>query len=247
MRKVCLLFLLLAFPAAADPLNSARWNDMRELFFKGEKLEFDARVKVVAPKFAEDSMNIPAAVDARELADVQEIMVFADFNPIIKVLEFYPRQAKAYLAFRFKLQQSSPLRAAAKTRDGVWHVGGAWVEASGGGCTAPSNGRVSGNWAQHLGEVSSRVRGFPHQQSRVRFKVMHPMDTGLAAGIPAFYIEQMSLKNAQGSEILRLNTFEPVSENPVFTFDLPELKPGQQLLLTGVDNNGNRINAGIRQ
>lgn len=221
---------------------------MKQLFFKDAKIEFDARVKVVAPKFAEDSLNVPVAVDASELSDVEEIVVFVEFNPILKVLEFYPRQAKPYLAFRFKLQQSSPIRAGAKTRDGVWHVGGAWVEASGGGCTAPSNGRISGDWFRHLGEVNSRVWDFPGQQSRVRFRVMHPMDTGLAPGIPAFYIEQLSLKDLQGYEYLRLNTFEPVSENPVFTFDLtPDLKPGQELVLSGVDNNGNRINAGIRQ
>ena len=248
MRRCWLCLLLLvqtAFAAEArDPLDSARWEDMRKQFFPGQPVVFDDRVEVTAPKFAEDSMNVPVRVDAERLPDVREIVVFADFNPILKVLEFYPVQAKPFLAFRFKLQQASPVRAAARTADGVWHVGGTWVDAAGGGCTAPGAGRAAGGWEKVLNEVDGRVWAAPDAGRRVRLRVMHPMDTGLAPGIPAFYIERLVLEDDAGTAYLRLNTFEPVSENPIFTFDLPTgVRPSGSLVLSGVDNNGNRIDA----
>lgn len=243
---LCLLLLVQTALAAEgrDPLASARWEDMRKQFFPGQPVVFDDRVKVTAPKFAEDSMNVPVRVDAGGLRDVREIVVFADFNPILKVLEFYPEQAKPFLAFRFKLQQASPVRAAARTADGVWHVGGTWVDAAGGGCTAPGAGRAAGGWEKVLNEVNGRVWTEPDASRRVRVRVMHPMDTGLAPGIPAFYIERLVLKDDGGTAYLRLNTFEPVSENPIFTFDLPAgARPAGKLVLSGADNNGNQIAA----
>jgi sulfur-oxidizing protein SoxY len=235
-----------AAAAGADPLESARWGDMQRLFFRDARVEFDPRVKVVSPRVAEDPMNVPVAVSVEGLGGVREVLVFADFNPILKVLSFQPGRARPSLSFRMKLQQSSPVRAAARTADGVWHVGGTWVETTGGGCTVPSAGRASGQWDRLLGQVQGRVWERGGDGLRVRLKVIHPMDTGLAAGIPAFYVERLTLADEQGAEYMSIETFEPVSENPTFSFDIaPGAKPRGALRLTGVDNNGNRIAARI--
>lgn len=253
VRLALFVLLVVACSAASaaagpDPLQSARWGDMHRTFFKDARVEFDSRVKVVSPKVAEDPMNVPVAVNVEDLTGVQEVLVFADFNPIIKVLSFQPGQAKPSLGFRMKLQQSSPVRAAARTADGVWHVGGTWVETTGGGCTVPSAGRASGQWDRLLGQVQGRVWDRGEGDLRVRLKVIHPMDTGLAAGIPAFYIERLTLADGQGTVFMTIDTFEPVSENPTFSFDIdPRAKPRGGLSLTGADNNGNRISARIGQ
>lgn len=253
MNRVLIAFLMLACGAAfaatgPDPLQSARWGDMQRMFFKDARVEFDSRVKVVSPKVAEDPMNVPVAVSVEGLGGVQEVIVFADFNPILKVLSFQPGRAKPALGFRMKLQQSSPVRAAARTADGVWHVGGTWVETSGGGCTVPSAGRASGQWDRLLGQVQGRMWERGEGDLRVRLKVIHPMDTGLAAGIPAFYIERLTLADGQGTVFMTIDTFEPVSENPTFSFDIdPGARPKGDLSLSGVDNNGNRISARIGQ
>jgi sulfur-oxidizing protein SoxY len=52
------------------------------------------------------------------------------------------------------------------------------------------------------------------------------------------------VRDANERELLRIQTFEPVSENPVFSFDFAEAPPGP-LRITGVDNNGNRIDSRI--
>ena len=189
-----------------------QWPDLKREFFGSAPVVFDERVQVRAPAFAEDPMNVPVSVAALGLPDIESIVVFVDRNPIRKVLEYQPLAALASVGLRFKLEQASPVRAAARTKDGVWHVGGTLVDSSGGGCT------VAG--------------------------VMHPMDTGLVGGIPAFYVNRLSVRDAAGRELLRLATFEPVSENPVFSFDFPGRVAGG-LRLVGTDNNGNRIDSRI--
>jgi len=231
-----------------DPLDSPRWGDMRkEIFPPAAKVAFDPRVKVVAPLTAENALNVPVSVDASALADVKEVLVFADFNPITRIVRFEPTGAHPGLGFRIKLQQSSPVRAAARTGDGRWHVGGTWVNTTGGGCTVPSTGSASPEWQKRLGEVSSRV--WPKQDGgeRIRLRVIHPEDTGLAAGVPAFYIQSLDLADAAGTPLMHIEGFEPLAENPVFTVDIPASRSAAGYRIGGRDNNGNAITATIEK
>lgn len=240
-----------------DPFRSLPWADMRRsLLGPGAVVVWDERVQVRGPAFAEDPMNVPISVAVQGLTGVQQITVLVDRNPIRKVLEYFPIDAAPTVSFRFKLEQASPVRAAARTADGVWHVGGTWVDSSGGGCTVAGATRQDGSWSQTLGQVSAKV--FPSSSrgngsggdaggavtealSRLRVRVMHPMDTGLVGGIPAFYVNRLSVRDAANHELLRLNAFEPVSENPVFSFDFADRSHTGALRVVGSDNNGNRI------
>ncbi|MEY4747801.1 MAG: hypothetical protein RIQ60_15 [Pseudomonadota bacterium] len=247
----------------ADPYHSLPWMDMRREYLGAQaRTVFDDRVQVSGPAFAEDPMNVPITVAARGLSDVQRIVVMVDRNPIRKVLEYQPLAGTTLpsVSFRFKLEQASPVRAAAQTADGLWHIGSAWVDSSGGGCTVAGATRKDGSWSQTLGLVSGRVfEATPAPAgsaataaaspvaaalagARLRLRVMHPMDTGLVGGIPAFHLTRLSVRDAQGAELLRIQTFEPVSENPVFSFDFAE-RPLGPLRISGVDNNGNRVDS----
>lgn len=231
-----------AAPERDDPLASARWEDMRRAFFADAAVVFDSRVKVQAPSMAENPMQVPVTVDATALPGAAEVVVFADFNPIIEILRFHPQAAPAYLGFRVKLQQSTPVRAAVRTADGVWHVGGTWVNTVGGGCTAPSAAAASPEWQRRLNEVSGRQWSEGPNAGRVRLRIVHPMDTGLVAGTPAFFLEDIQLRDAAGAALMRVQPAEPVSENPVFTL----LRPGSgPVEASGRDNNGNTFTARI--
>lgn len=232
-----------AAPPAKDPLGSPRWGDMEKIFLSGERYEFDDRVKVQAPVQSENPMQVPVTVDATALTDVREVMVFADFNPILEILRFYPEKASAYLGFRIKLQQSSPVRAAVRTGDGVWHLGGTIVNTVGGGCTAPSAGSASTEWQKRLNEVSARSWSEGPMSGRLRLRVIHPMDTGLVAGIPAFHLESLVLKDEAGVPLMRMTLSQPVSENPVFTLHRARSAGGVEVL--GRDNNGNTFDVRV--
>lgn len=232
-----------ALQETGDPLASARWADMRGAFLGDAPVLFDPRVKVVAPSVAEDPMQVPVTVDASALAGIEEVVVFADFNPIVEVLRFYPEGARPSLGFRVKLQQSTPVRAAVRTGDGVWHVGGTWVNTVGGGCTAPAAGRASPAWQSHLNEVSGRQWSAGPNAGRLRMRIVHPMDTGLVAGIPAFHLEEIRFAEVDGRPLMRVRLFEPVAENPVFT--LQRESGAGPVEAVGRDNNGNAFRARI--
>lgn len=230
-----------------DPLNSPSWDVMHEVMLNNEPVVFDERVIVSAPEFAEDALNVPVSIRSQGIENIEKVVVFADLNPIQKIVEFQPLDIKPYLSFRIKVEQATPIRAAFKTSDGVWHVGSHWLEASGGGCTAPSHGMSSGAWHESLMDVSSRYwRSEKKNLSRLRFRIMHPMDTGLAPGIPEFYLEEFSVLNDQGQVLATLNTYQPLSENPVFTLDLNLSSSTDSIILQGRDNNGNLLQSTIQ-
>jgi len=239
---VLALSAMLAGAAAADipadPLRSPSWDVMVRAFLSGAPVVFDERVKVFLPRAAEDALNVPVQVDARALDGVTRILVFADLNPIPHILEYRPVRARPEIAFRFKVEQSTPVRAAVLAGDGVWHVGGGWLTAAGGGCTTPSLGTGKQQWSDVLGQVSARLWARPDGGTRLRLRTMHPMDTGLAAGIPKFYIELITLTDDAGNELAQIEPWEPVSENPMISLDLDGDGP---VRIIGRDIQGNRI------
>jgi sulfur-oxidizing protein SoxY len=251
MRRA-LLALLILLPAAAaraedmaDPMESPLWPEIRAQVLGKDAYVFDSRVEVSAPRAAENSAQLPVAVRVHGLS-VREIVVFADYNPIPKILALRPVEAEPYVATRFKINMASPVRAAALAEDGLWHVGGVWVDASGGGCTLPSAASADAAWQSRLGETLAR--SWPKgKNSRVRLQMIHPMDTGLAAGIPAFYLENSRFKAADGRLLAELDTFEPVSENPILTLELRGRAGSEDFRFEGRDNSGNEFKARIRE
>lgn len=233
-----------------DPLGSMQWPTLRSQYLGDAPMQFSDAVLVRGPAFADDAMNVPMLVDARALArvggGVARLQVVVDRNPLRNVLTFTPHKALPMLAFRIRMEQASPVRAMVQTRDGRWHVGSTWVKASGGGCTVPGITRADGSWVKSLNQVQTKFFYNPVDGSRrLRLRVMHPMDTGLVSGIPAFHVEDLRMVDAVGEVWWTLELNEPVSENPLITFELPA-QGGQGFRVLGRDNNGNRIDAEVQ-
>ncbi|KXJ51473.1 quinoprotein dehydrogenase-associated SoxYZ-like carrier [Neptuniibacter pectenicola] len=247
-RKLSALVLsaVISFPAYAvpDPLESPLWDYMRQTFIGNEPYVFDDRVKVELPEFAEDPTQVPITVDASALSgDIQRIISWADLNPIQHIFTYYPHpDIIPRISLRIKVQQSTAVRAAVLTKDGVWHVGGRYLEAAGGGCSTPSMANADPYWESHLGEMKSRL--FPREEGgRYKFKVIHPMDTGLVDAIPEFYIETISVRSEDGEPLARMELSPPVSENPVITFDVRDASKKHSIWLR--DNGGNEFEQGL--
>jgi sulfur-oxidizing protein SoxY len=223
-----------------DPLDSVMWDNMAGRFFPGQRIVFDSRVKVLMPKSAEDQFFVPVTIDASGLNGVEEIVVVADLNPIPHVLSYRPESAAPFIGFRLKVEQSTPVRAGVRTQDGVWHVGGAIIDAAGGGCSAPAQAHANANWTETLGQTRAAVRREDADTARVTIRMRHPMDTGLADGIPAFYLSRMIIKAEDGRAVGALDTYEPVSENPTFTLKAKVAQRDSALSFEGRDSEGNR-------
>ena len=225
-----------------DPLNSPVWKDIAARQFGAAQVVFDDRVKVVVPGVVENQAQVPVIADARDLPNVDKLIVIADLNPIQHVLTYSPEHAKAvpYISFRMKVEQATPVRAAALTSDGVWHVGGVFLEAAGGGCSSPATAREDADWTETMGNAQGRAWRKADGTARMRLRVKHPMDTGLAKdNTPAFFIERLDVKNKEGAPLATLEMFEPVSEDPTVTLDI-KIPPSEgSFVIDGRDNNGN--------
>jgi len=231
---------------AADPLNSPMWEDMRSQFIGDDRFLFDNRVKVSVPNVVENQAQVPVTVDARELADVRKVIVFADLNPVQNTLTLFPNDAQAYISFRMKVEQATPVRAAVLMGDGVWHVGGRFLEAAGGGCSSPAMARNKPDWSETVGITRGRAWRQADGMSRLRMTIQHPMDTGLTRdNIPAFYIEGLRVRSTSGKVLATVELREPVSEDPTLTM-LVRLPAGEKLIaVEGRDIGGNLFSSHI--
>ena len=229
--------------ALHDPFDTGIWSyHQKKILGDPDRIRFDERVVVQAPASAEDSLAVPLLIDATAIEDVERIVVFVDYGPIPRMLTFYPGGMAPKFAFRFKIDQSTPVRAAVRTKDGSWHVGHTHVSAAGGGCTAPALAYASDDWEEKLGEVAGSV--WP-DAGRMKIVIDHPMDTGLAGSIPRFIIETVGVSAADGRKLARIELDEPVSEDPAFTFFFRDGERHKTVRVNGRDNNGNTFDAEI--
>ena len=227
-----------------DPFGSDRWPELKRALLGDAQVVLDPQVRVQAPEVAEDPFDVVVSVDASALGRVEEVLVIADNNPFPQALRFTPGLAAATLGFRLKLDRSTPVRAAARTPDGIWHLGGTRVRTVSGGCSLPAPGASHADWEETLNQVSTRVRPGPGGGQRLHIEISHPMDTGLVQGVPIFYIDALDIADGSGRSLMRIEPGAPVAMDPIFTLDIPAgaLGPGP-IRISGRDNNGNLIEA----
>lgn len=232
-----------AAAVGGDAFDSGMWPLHRETWLGGNALWFnDPAVAVLAPKAAEDSAHVPFLIDATALQGrVEEIVVTIDYSPFAHGLTFRPGRARPFLGFGVKYESAGALRASARLGDG-WHVGAAWVSALGGGCSAPSVAHARPDWQQGFGEMRARI--WP-ETGRLRVKIRHPQETGLADGIPAHFLTGLQLSDGDGVEIASLDLFEPLEENPSLTFLLPPDLAAGEVRISARDNLGNRFSGRV--
>lgn len=96
-----------------DPLESPLWSSMAERYLGGLPAIFDDRITVTLPPVTEDQTQVPVTVDARGIGSVEELIVIADLNPFPLTLRLAGTGAQPFAAFRMKIEQGTPIRAAA--------------------------------------------------------------------------------------------------------------------------------------
>uniref|UniRef100_UPI0035CA7743 quinoprotein dehydrogenase-associated SoxYZ-like carrier n=1 Tax=uncultured Sphingomonas sp. TaxID=158754 RepID=UPI0035CA7743 len=247
-RAAVLVFLAMgALPAQAklpdDPLASPMWQGLGHTLFGEAPVRFDDRVRVTFPAIAENQSSFPVTVDARGIKGVKRILLFADLNPIPLAVDYTPERAQAFLGTRIKLDQRTPVRGAVQLEDGSWLVSGGWIDAAGGGCSAPPASRVKGDWAEHLGEVRG-IALHAADGTHVRLAFRHPMDTGFVANIPTYNLDAVALTGAGGKSYGTMRIEASVAEDPTITV-IVDTAPGETIVLRGSDSNGIRYDGSL--
>lgn len=241
--SLCLLLCLLRPTLAAapvDPLQSVMWDVMQRTVLAGQPAVFDERVRVSLPRQVEDGQRVPVSIDARALGEVKQLLLFADYNPLPLALRLTPGPlVQPRLSVAMRVNQATPVRAAAQTADGVWHVGGQRVDAPGGGCALPTPTRSTTDWAHELGRIYGRLWR-EDGALRTRVRVMHPMDTGLVDTLPRFHLQSLALHDATRQPLASLQLEPPLAENPLLTLYLADTV-ATPLQLSGQDSDGNLL------
>lgn len=219
-----------------DPLGSPMWERLGASLFGDASVRFDPRVRVIFPQIAENQRQFPVTVDARGIAGVRRILLFADLNPIPLAIDYALGRAQPYLSTRIKLDQRTPVRGAVQLEDGSWLVSGGWVDAAGGGCSLPPVSRVKGDWAQHLGEVRG-IALWAAAGTRIRLAFRHPMDTGFVDNIPTYNLEEVALTGPDGATLGRMQIEASVAEDPDITV-IVDVPKGGTVTMAGRDTNG---------
>ncbi len=227
--------------SSVDPLDSPLWQTMHQDFLYGEEAVFDDLVGVVMPLDIENSTDVPVAMRfSPELGEVEEVVLIAENNPIPLVARLYPHRPINLFGIKIRLEMSTPVRAAARTTDGVWHVGSEWANVlTPGGCSAPIEFSEAAMGAR-VGEISFRTFERDDGTDRLKMRIIHPMETGFAFTpegdeIPAYYVERIELADESGP-IADLVTNAAVAPDPIFTIDVAGLR--QTLHINARDSEG---------
>ena len=218
----------------SDPLDSSRWRYMVAQHFRDAEIVFDERVQVLVPAEAQDLFATPVQIRAPALADVTQIRVIADASAQSRVLDYFPVDAIAAIGFSFEVTQATPLRAAVRTADGVWHIGGAWVDAQGGGCAPPRLSVVDtvGGSSSTVVEARSWLRANGGQRLKVRIVLPEP----------ARALDEITVRDVQGRVHARIVPGRPLAREPVFALDIASR---ESLQIEARDSKGKRYRTNV--
>lgn len=259
MTRYCLCALLLLAEAAwaelpADPLGSPLWEYNIERYLGQDvSVVVDDRVGLSVPDFAEDSTQVPLAVNLSTFPHkATKVVTWVDMNPVPLLFNADSRDGGLRLiSLNFRVQQASSVRAAVLDEQGVWHIDSGFVEAAGGGCTAPREVISSSDWENEFGTLRTGLFS-SDGKTRIKASLLHPMDSGMVGNVPAFYVGDVEVRQ-EGSDavLLAMTLAESAAENPMFVFEFEDGNEdesegkSEDLTIWMKDNNGYRFEGSI--
>ena len=148
-RRKFLNMGLVAVAAAVVPATSLHAVNFRETkpkaweaeksteaikaMFGDGKLNPTDKIKMIAPKLAENGGSIP--ITLKSDLDIETIAFFQDANPRSATVVFtVPEGQKVNYSFRIKMRQTAYVTVVAQTKDGKLHTLNKEIDVSIGGC-----------------------------------------------------------------------------------------------------------------
>ena len=218
-------------PAVAGSEEDSVWlGGLRAAYF-GERqiVQSDDVIELEAPERAENAAVVPIRIKAKipqtDERFIKTITLIIDMNPgqLAGRFHFTPKNGRADLGLRVRVNAYSPVRAIAETNDGKLFMSRRFVKASG-GCSAPAGADIEAA-KRRLGKMKFKTDepvslGEP---LAVQLRVSHPNLTGLQMDqltrlyAPAHYVEKVSI-DFEDQPVLIAETGFSLSENPSLRF-----------------------------
>ena len=252
-----------AGPAAAapsqqptdDPQASPVWQKVQASLFEGRPVQPAPAglLTLDVPSRATDAALVPVAIRTRLPAGstrhVSRLYLLIDANPspISAIFQFSPRNGRAEIETRVRVDDYSFVRAIAETSDGQLYGVVRFVKASG-GCSAPA-GTDAQAAAAALGKMGFRVDGDLNgtQPVLAQLAINHPNHSGLAMDqgtrqfTPAHYVRKIEV-TYEGEPVFAADVDFSISENPNFRFWFMPRGAGE-LRATVIDSHDRRFAA----
>ena len=227
-----------------DPENSEIWPELSRVFL-GEKslIHFENKVRIIMQDHIEEPHEVPLIVKLpKNLHNFKEFILLIENNPIQQVIRITPHRPIESIGMNVRLEDDSPVRAAIKDTNGIWHVGSKMVFVSSpGGCSSPACDPVTEICDPgEIGKLALKQYDREAGAGRLKIKIIHPMDTGFVSSpegemIPEYFIDSIFVDDIDGP-IAELETYAALSADPVILIDLPE--QGQSIRVKVQDSHG---------
>ena len=233
LQSIGLLMAIALLSGAAIPAgeeDSVWLGGLRSAYF-GERpiLQSDDVIELEAPERAENAAVVPIRIKAKipqtDERFIKTITLIIDRNPgqLAGRFHFTPKNGRADLGLRVRVNAYGPVRAIAETNDGKLFMSRRFVKASG-GCSAPAGADIDAA-KRRLGKMKFRTDKLvsPGEALAVQLRVSHPNLTGLQMDqltrlyAPAHYVEKVSV-GFEGQTVFSAETGFSLSENPSFRF-----------------------------
>ncbi|XPV69031.1 MAG: quinoprotein dehydrogenase-associated SoxYZ-like carrier [Halarcobacter sp.] len=239
MKHILLLLVSFLFSHnlyAKNPIISPTFEDIIKQIIKDQEYIFDDKnVIVKVPSFADNPVQVPILVNAKKIKDAKRMILFADLNPIPKIIDMDLTNLLPFISLNIRVAQETPLRALVLDEKGVWHIGSNNIKSFGGGCAVASVASSNTDFDKLLGK--GKITYFKKDDAyRIKSSIFHPMETGLVFGNSAFYINKIVLKT-KDKTLATIKTYSPISENPRFIFETKTASKEYELKFYDIDAN----------
>ena len=197
--------------------------------YLGKNQEFlnNSKIKIIIQDEVEEAHEVSMVVKIpKTLKDAKKILILVDNNPIQLVTKIFPQKSLKSVGFNIRMEQDSYVRAAILDRKKIWNISSKKVIVkSPGGCSLPACDSTKEVCApSKLGKIVMQKYKRSSGDWRLKFKINHPMDTGLVTDpssgkiIPEYHVNWLYFQNDK-EELARAQTFGALSANPTFILD----------------------------
>ncbi len=224
---VILLCLSSKFSLSEDSKYGSNFNSLKKEYLGEEKFVNNDNIKIIIQEEVEEAHEVAMVVKfPEELKINNQIAILVDNNPIQLVTKIFPDREVSSIGLNIRLEQDSLVRAAILSKDNIWNISSKKVIVnSPGGCSLPAcDPEKEICEIKKLGKISLQKYKRTSGDWRLKFKINHPMDTGLVADpqtgktIPEYYINNVNFSDKSGS-LAKALTYGALSANPTLVID----------------------------
>jgi sulfur-oxidizing protein SoxY len=225
------VILMLSGTAVADSEEDSVWlGGLRATYFSDRPIvQSDDVIELEAPERAENAAVVPIRIKAKipqtDERYIKTITLIIDMNPgeLAGRFHFTPKNGRADLSLRMRVNAYGPVRAIAETNDGKLFMSRRFVKASG-GCSAAIGTDIDAAKLR-MGKMKFKTDKpvLPGEPLAVQLRVSHPNLTGLQMDqvtqlyTMAHYVEKVTI-SFDGQTVFSAETGFSMSENPSFRF-----------------------------